>query len=172
MQQTYTYDTILRKTAIDSNARFLKSKFLETKIMRADWQEVKRGDVMPQYAGIYVTMNPGGDIVMSRVTYEMMGSPEAFVIFFDATNRRIGLKPAHKSTRNAYPARVSNRAGAKMVRGHRLTREYRIDLPQTVRFYDADIDEDGILVLDLRTAKISPRSAKHPRNRTKNQNHE
>jgi len=140
--------------------------------MRADWQEVPRGDVQPQYAGIYVTMNPMGDIVMSRVTYEMLGEPKAFLILFDTTNKRIGLKPTALSTRNAYPVRVSNRSGAKMIRGHRLTREHRIDLPQTVRFYDADIDEDGILVLDLRTAKISPRALGHARNRAKNQNRE
>jgi hypothetical protein len=135
--------------------------------MKADWQEVPRGDVMPQYAGIYVTMNPAGDIVMSRVTYEMTGSPKAFLILYDKANNRIGLKPASVATRNAYPVRVASRSGAKMVRGHRLTREYRIELPHTVRFYDADIDEDGILVLDLRTAKISPRAASHPRNRKK-----
>ncbi len=132
--------------------------------MRADWQEVPRGDVVPQYAGIYVTMNPMGDIVMSRVTYEMMGEPKAFLILYDTTNKRIGLKPAALTTRNAYPVRVSNRAGAKMVRSHRLTREHRINLPHTVRFYDADIDEDGILILDLRTAKICPRALGHARN--------
>ena len=133
--------------------------------MKADWQEIPRGDVMPQYAGIYVTMNKQGDIVMSRVTYEMLGEPKAFVILYDKANTRIGLKPSALSTRNAYPVRVASRSGAKMVRGHRLTREHRIDLPQTVRFYDAEIDEDGILILDLRTAKVSPRAASHPRNR-------
>lgn len=135
--------------------------------MRAEWQEVPRGDVQPQYAGIYVTMNPMGDIVMSRVTYEMLGSPMAFVILYDKANNRIGLKPSTPTARNAYPVRASNRSGAKLVRGHRLTREHRIDLPQTVRFYDADIDEDGILILDLRTARPSPRSVGHPRNRAK-----
>lgn len=140
--------------------------------MKADWVEIKRGDVMPQHAGIYVTMNPMGDIVMSRVTYEMLGSPKAFNILYDRVNSRIGLKCAALTTRNAYPVRVSNRSGAKLVRGHRLTREYRIDLPQTVQFHDARIDEDGILVLDLRTAKISPRARNHPRNRDKGQNRE
>ncbi len=140
--------------------------------MKADWIEIKRGDVMPQYAGIYVTMNPAGDIVMSRVTYEMLGSPKAFNILYDRVNNRIGLKCAALTTRNAYPARVSNRCGAKLVRGHRLTREQGIDLPQTVQFHDARIDEDGILVLDLRTAKISRRAAAHPRNRSTSQNRE
>ncbi len=49
-----------------------------------------------------------------------------------------------------------------MVRGHRQT------LPHTVQFYDADIDEDGILILDLRPAKVSLRSIGHARNRNKN----
>lgn len=136
--------------------------------MRADWQEIPRGDVMPQYAGIYVTMNPMGEIVLSRVTYEMLDGPPAFVILYDKTNNRIGLKPATLATRNAYPARVQ-KAGAKKIRVHRLIREHRIDLPLTVRFYDADIDEDGTLVLDLRTAKPSPRAVNHYRNRDKRQ---
>ena len=139
--------------------------------MKADWQEVPRGDVMPQYAGIYVTMNPKGDIVMSRVTYEMLDAPPAFVILYDKANSRIGLRPAALATKNAYPVRVQ-KSGAKMLRGHRLTREHRIDLPHTVRFYDADINEDGTLILPLRTAKISPRAANHPRNRDKYQNGE
>jgi hypothetical protein len=111
-------------------------------------------------------MNPKGNIVMSRVTYQMLDEPKAFVIFFDKTNRRIGLKPATLATRNAYPARAQH-AGAKMVRGYRLMREGRIILPQTVRFDDADIDEDGILVLDLRTATVPKRVQNHYRNRGK-----
>ena len=65
--------------------------------------------------------------------------------------------------------RVSNRAGAKKVRGHRLTREHRIVLPYTVRFYDADIDEDGMLILNLRTAKISPRARKRDKGENRDQ---
>lgn len=126
--------------------------------MRAEWLEIKRGDVLPQYAGIYVTMNAKGHIVISKVTYQILGAPEAFGVLYDRVNGRIGLKPAHKSSRNAYPALVSNKSGAKMVKAYRLIREQRIILPHTVRFYDADIDEDGILVLDLRTAKPCPRA--------------
>ena len=33
-------------------------------------------------------------------------------------------------------------------------------LPETVRFYDADVDEDGILILDLRTAR-APRNVRN-----------
>ena len=36
----------------------------------------------------------------------------------------------------------------------------RISLPETIRFHDAEIDHDGILILDLRTARVSERVAK------------
>ena len=114
---------------------------------------------MPQYAGIYVTMNPGGDIVLSRVTHQMMGGPAAVLLLYDRTNLRIGLKPTALTTRNAYPLPVSNNAGAKKVHTNRLVKEHRIDLPHTVRFYDAEIDEDGVLILNLRTSKPCPRAA-------------
>ena len=130
--------------------------------MRADWEELPSGDIPSHCAGIYATMNPRGHIVLSRVTHQMLGEPKAFVIFFDKVNNRIGLKPAALATRNAYLAGV-RRNGAKIIRAYRLLREYRINLPHTVQFYDADIDEEGMLVLDLRTAKISRRAANNGR---------
>ena len=125
--------------------------------MLADWIEIGRGDVMPQYAGLHVTMNAKGDIVMNRYTHQELGEPAAFSLQYDRANNRIGLKPTAKNARNAYPALKSNRTGI-MVRGHRLLRERRIMLPHTVQFDDAEIDTDGILILDLRTARPSRRA--------------
>jgi len=125
-------------------------------LMKAEWIEIRRGDVMPQYSGIHVTMNTKGDIVMSGVTYNMLGAPKAFLLLYDKVNNRIGLKPAALTTRNAYPALKNNQTG-KMVRGYRMMREQHIILPHTVQFDDAAIDEDGILILDLRTAVVSRR---------------
>ena len=129
--------------------------------MRPDWRELPRGDIRPEWAGVYVTMNPAGLIRLSKATFQRMGEPKAFVILFDTVNNKIGLKPAALTTRNAYPVRLAGQHGSKVVRANRLIKEYRIALPMTVRFYDADTDEDGILVLDLRTAKVSPGSANH-----------
>ncbi|MEP6847560.1 MAG: hypothetical protein ABI999_01800 [Acidobacteriota bacterium] len=38
--------------------------------MKVNWKEVPRGDIAPQWAGIYVTMNRKGEIAMSRRTWE------------------------------------------------------------------------------------------------------
>ncbi|MBK9527951.1 MAG: hypothetical protein IPO41_06440 [Acidobacteria bacterium] len=54
-----------------------------------------------------------------------------------------------------------------MIHAHRLLREHRIILPHTMQFDTAEIDDDGILVLDLRLAKLSqrrsPRIERHKR---------
>lgn len=135
--------------------------------MKADWEVIKRGDVMPQYAGLHVTLNPKGDIVMSRFTWETMGGPKAFYLMWDAPNQRIGLLRTVPEKRDAYPVRIANsRTKSRLVRGHRLVKEKRIDLPHTVQFRDARIDEDGILVLDLRTATESNRAKRHYRNQS------
>lgn len=39
----------------------------------------------------------------------------------------------------------------------------RHDLPGTIQFESADVDQDGILVLYLRTATVSSRSIAHTR---------
>lgn len=126
-----------------------------------------RDDIRGPWAALYVTMNPHGHIVMSRVTYEKLGEPAAFNILFDEVNNRIGLKPTVAAARDAYKPVKVTRHGARRVSVFRLMQDYRIELPQTIRFHDADIDHDGILVLDLRTARVSERSLGHYRRRQK-----
>ena len=128
--------------------------------MKPDWREVPRDEVKGQWAALYVTMNQKGYIVMSRVTYQRLGEPNAFQLLFDATNNRIGLKPTALSTRNAYPVGPCGPHGGKIVRAYRLMQDFGISLPETIRFHDAEIDHDGVLVLDLRTARVTARGAK------------
>lgn len=133
--------------------------------MKAEWEECPRGDLPPQYAGIYVTMNRRGEIMLSKNTYNVLGQPAAVLLLFDRTNRRIGIKPTAKNIRNAYPLLVSGRCGARKVHAFRLIREYNIDLPASIKFENAEIDDDGILRLDLRTAQIPLRVTNHWKNR-------
>ena len=115
----------------------------------------------PGFAGFYVTLNPKGAVHMNRVTHERLDSPEAFQVFFDEVNNRIGLKPSAKSGKDAFIAGRLGTAGGRQVRMRGLLNEQGIDLPATVRFYDADIDQDGVLVLDLRSARVPPNVLNH-----------
>jgi hypothetical protein len=98
-------------------------------------------------------MDPEGIIALNRFTLEMLESPEAFFLFFDRINHTIGLQPTKKGVRDAYPTAKRGRHGARTVRAFRLCQEKNIRLPATVRFIDPQIDEDGILNLDLRKVR-------------------
>ncbi|MEP7214253.1 MAG: hypothetical protein ABI791_14335 [Acidobacteriota bacterium] len=133
--------------------------------MKRNWSEVPRGDKRAQWAGIYVTMNGKGWIVMNRAAHERLGGAEAFLVLYDSANNTIGLKPTGTKMRNAYPVHLSGRHGGRRVNAYRLLTEHRIRVDQTLEFPDADIDEDGILVLNLRTAAVSNRALNHPTKR-------
>jgi len=117
---------------------------------------------------MYVSMNSQGEITFSRRVFELLCKPEAVLVLFDAANARIGLKPTVSVHKNAFGVGVkSKRSGARRVCARRTMEQFGIVVDQTIRFYDAAIDEERILVLDLRTARVPPSVANHPRNRKK-----
>jgi hypothetical protein len=93
------------------------------------------------------------------------GSPAAFHLLYDAPNNTIGLKPTALAMRNAYPTQKSGRHGGRKVNAYRLLTECSLVIKETLEFPDAEVDEDGILILNLRTAKISNRALNHPARR-------
>ena len=126
--------------------------------METEWIIVPRGDVAAHWSGLYATMNKIGSIVISGVTHERLGSPAAYIIMFDRFNRRLGLKPAKPGERFAYPARRYGKRGAKIIRAYRLVAEFTIRPPDTIEFLRPKIDLDGVLLLDLRNIRISPKA--------------
>ena len=132
--------------------------------MKPIWTMVPRGDVNVQAAGIYVSMNREGAISLNQTAYKRLGEPPAVHLFFDRVNNRIALKPTIAAMRNAYP--VGKRERGRLIYAKRLLVEYGIDLPETVEFKDAEIDPDGQLVLDLRTARVSRRAHSQCRKRS------
>lgn len=126
--------------------------------MQIDWVVVPRGDVHPAHSRIHVTMNRKGEIVLNGTAYRRMGEPAAFLLMYNGPNSLIALKPTAAAIKNAYPAAKYGRRNGRVIRAFRLLSEYGIKLPDTVEFRDAEIDTDGILILDLRTARVSPRA--------------
>ena len=129
--------------------------------MRTNWKTCPQVDAVGRWAKFYVTLNRRGFIIFSRKTYERLGSPSAFVLMFDPTNNRIGLKPSVAGTSNAYRVGPHGKHGGKLVRAWRLLYEFNIDVTETLEFQGVDVDQEGTLVLDLRTAKVSNRSLAH-----------
>ena len=126
--------------------------------MRAIWKEIPRDPKKGKWVGMYVTLNPRGEIVITRETWQKTGSPEAYQIFFDEPNQRIGLKPSTPNSPGAYHAGPRGRHGGRRIMAYRLIVECRLILKYALQFPLAEIDPDGILILDLRTAVANPTS--------------
>jgi hypothetical protein len=126
--------------------------------MQIEWAVIPRGDVHPSQSGIFVTMNRQGVIYLNGTVWRRMGEPKAFLLMYNQPKSLIALKPTAAAMKNAYPAGKSGRRGGRVVRAYRLLMTYGIKLPDTVEFKGAEIDQDGVLILDLRTARVSPRA--------------
>jgi len=123
--------------------------------MKSLWKIIERDGKMGKWAVPYVTLSPVGDILLTRVTWEKSGSPAAYLIMFDETNQRIGLKATGAGIKNAYRAYKTGNAGSKRLICRRLLIEHGIKLKYGIRFTDIEIDQDGFITLDLRTAVIN-----------------
>lgn len=125
---------------------------------RVHWEVVPRGDVAPHAARLYVAMNPEGHITFNPRVFEKLGKPQAVLVMFDRVNSRIALKPTYKAVQNAYTIyqRGSDRR-SMIVRVGRLLVEYGLQIPELLEFKNVEIDRDGQLILDLRTARSSNR---------------
>ena len=131
-------------------------------MIKRNWIESKFERVSGRWGAIYATMNPLGHIFISKRTYELLGEPDAFHLLFDKINAAIGLKPTKKVMKNAYPALNRSGHGGRVIRSYSFIEEFGIRLNKTVRFINPEIDEDGILVLDLRKVRSAAKPKKKP----------
>jgi hypothetical protein len=118
--------------------------------MSRHWEECDRDERPNRWSRLYVTMNPKGDISMTKFALDLLDTPEALHLFFDKINQTIGLKPTRLVMKNAFPIGKRGKRGGCVVRAFRLTQKFGIHLAETVRFTDPQIDADGVLNLDLR----------------------
>jgi hypothetical protein len=138
--------------------------------MKADWKQIRRGDVDTRTAGYYATMNRKGVIMFNKTTHDRMDQPEAVHLLYDPVNNRIGLKPTGRSMSDAYPLERRKGRTGRYVHAMKLLREVGIELPETIEFRGVEIDQDGILILDLRNTHVSPRAGGWARGRAGREN--
>lgn len=117
--------------------------------MERNWEECERDERPNRWSRLHVTMNPKGDISLTRLALDLLDTPEAVHLFFDKKNKLIGLKPTRLAMKNAYPVGKRGKRGGAVIRAFRLCQKFGINLDETVRFTDPHIDKDGILTLDL-----------------------
>lgn len=92
---------------------------------------------------------------MNRTTFEAFGMPAAVKLFYEEDRRIIGLAPTDPQNENAFPVKVKDKWNNRQAHLQPLTRHFGIDVRRTLLFTEIDIDNQGMMRLDLnRTVTI------------------
>lgn len=121
--------------------------------MIKQWEEFPVGpkDVSTE---MHVTLSPKGEIVIGAAAFERFGRPDLAVLLFDKVNSLIGVVPASSRAKNAYPLVAKTNARHRIIRANRFCRHYGIQVPRTVAFNKPEIDDEGVLVLDIKGTRV------------------
>lgn len=114
------------------------------------WDEFKETAARRIPDRLYATISPRGDFVVNLKTYIKMNEPEAVVLLYDRDTRTIGVRPSRLEMPNAILVHVRHARYNRVFRSKKFLAKHGIELEHTVQFPTAEIDTDGVLILNLR----------------------
>ena len=117
--------------------------------MELNWEEFEEGPVEANSKRLHVSINRRGNMFLNRHAIDAMGEPQAVVLLYDRRRSIIGLKPASSNRHNAYRLKRKNRASGRVLYSSNFCRRFAICPDETLGFTAAEINKDGILILDL-----------------------
>lgn len=96
-----------------------------------------------------VTLNQRGIFLLNRKAYEALEAPAAVTLLFDENNAVIGLKPADIRLQNAFPLKQKDKYYNRSLHASPFCNHFKIKVAGTVLFNEVDIDNDGVMKLEL-----------------------
>ncbi len=82
--------------------------------------------------------------------FESLGSPAAVEFMFEDNERIIGMRPIDPAKKNAFHIRQHGKTGNyKRIAASAFCRHIRLDTRETVLFDTPEIDDEGVMMLDL-----------------------
>ncbi len=128
-----------------------------------EWVEFRRPGFRRGSDEFFVRLSPThGEIYMNVPTWEKIGSPEAFVLFWNPKTETIGLLPATGNVENAVIVRDMADRSYKVIRVRPFLHEHRIYFDRTLQFPKAYINEDGLICLGMRDRVAVSRPVRKP----------
>jgi hypothetical protein len=108
-----------------------------------------------------VTLGAKGTFYLNGAAFEAMDRPAAFEMKYEGNYRIIGLKPTDPRRDNAFVIKHHGKGGNyKRVSAAAFCSQFRLKYPRTMLFEDPEIDNEGIMRLDLTKALEVSRGAR------------
>jgi len=119
------------------------------------WDEFKETAARRLPERLYATISPRGDFVVNLKTYIRMNEPEAVVLLYDSDTRTIGVRPSRLDVPNAILVHTRHARYNRVFRSRKFLAKYGIEIKQTIQFPTAEIDTDGVLILNLKESVLA-----------------
>lgn len=124
--------------------------------MLDQWEHFEAGPNEPADERVYVSLNGKGQILLNTLAVEALGTPAAVSLFFSKVSSKIGIRPADPRDNGAFPLKPRPNAHSRMIHASPFCRNYNIRVSGTVAFNTIEVDNDGLMKLDLnKTSRVS-----------------
>lgn len=114
-----------------------------------DWESFDAGPPERPENRIHVTLNRMGTFLLNRNAYRLLGSPEALVFHYSRKREMIAVTSTHRRNTKGFLL-VPRRGINWCTQISNFCRHHRIRVDNTIKFAGAEIDDDGMLILDLK----------------------
>ena len=97
-----------------------------------------------------VTLGAKGTFYLNGIAYDALERPGAVEMLYDGNRRVIGLKPTDPRKRNAFLVKKHCTAGSyRRISAAAFCSHFRLKFDRTVLFDQVDLDNEGVMLLDL-----------------------
>jgi hypothetical protein len=118
-------------------------------IINRKWEEYDGAPKDRHQGRMHITLNSRGTLRINRVALEKLGDPEKVKLLFDHANKAIGIRPAVETDRHPYTLRTYRNGSHREVQINGFLRHYNAATTRTIRYLNPEIDNWGVLVLDM-----------------------
>ncbi|CAN5584020.1 hypothetical protein BH10ACI3_BH10ACI3_10000 [soil metagenome] len=116
------------------------------------WEKYTGGPFLRSRDRLHVSLNPKGVFTLNRRAYQALGSPGAAVLYFEKSTGVIGMSAAQPKLQEAFPFKEKQGLYWQLC-AIPFCRHFGIRTDGTEVFVDPEVDDENILLLDLRTTR-------------------
>ena len=97
-----------------------------------------------------MTLGAKGTFYLNGIAFDALDRPAAVEMLFEGNHRLIGLKPTDPKKHNAFAVKHHGRGGNyRRISAAAFCSHFHLKFQRTLLFEHVDLDNDGVMVLDL-----------------------
>ncbi len=114
------------------------------------WETFKGGPTKPENQAFAITINHKKVLTLNKFTVKTLNNPEAVILMFDKKESVIGVVPSNMREKYAFPLKPKGGGLNFVVHTAPFCRHFNIRIDKTEKFDHPELDDQGVLRLDLK----------------------